>query len=120
MLFYIYGPPASGKTYARQIVEIYINTIFNEKMDNIAPSFIDSNVDNLTYEMIDKKYSKNIRSLLIDNLENTIKYNLEQKKVIIDDIVKSSFDIYKVCRRKADALSELLPFFPRFLIKTYL
>lgn len=128
----LYGPPASGKTVARKIACHLINSTFNERDQNgtnmndeeIFNTFIDTGVDELTYDVIstidENPDKKTVEEVLQDRLKNIIPDNIEdvdyKKRIVrdhIDELVNESFKIYR--RDRADNVSELLYYLSVFL-----
>lgn len=114
----LYGPPASGKSIARKIACHYIKKIYNETLETleIEKSFVDTGVDEITYaiEVNDKKVSDKLKNNL-DAQVTPGEQNVEAIKKYIDNLVSSSFQIYR--ENRADSISELLYYFAVFLGK---
>jgi hypothetical protein len=128
----LYGPPASGKSIARKIACHYIKKIYkNETLMTLdmEKSFVDTGVDEITYEIEvgvqkpderkikPKEDTIKIKQKLLENLNEKIPgdKNKDAIKAKIEELVKSSFEIYKANR--ADAVSELMFYFAVFLGK---
>lgn len=115
---FLYAPPASGKTLAKKVAVDVIKNFYEPDMNHkdIEDSFIDTNVDDLTYE-IETVKGKSVKDLLIENInskfDNTTSQNdkLNYIKNNINDFAKESGKIYFDYRKKADPLSELLHYF---------
>lgn len=115
----LYGPPGSGKSTSRYLSCHLIKKYFKEDLNvnSICTSFIDTGIDDITYEVeID---NIKVRDLLKNNLRKHIKDNIQDKreyvKQHIDELVKTSFEIYR--KHRPDEVSELLFYFSVFLNK---
>jgi hypothetical protein len=116
----LYGPPASGKTLAKKIATQIIKNNFDEQLGNedIFKTFIDSSVDELTYDKLVNGTTTSVIDLLLETLnKKIITENIDKNKLrpFINDIVDDTFKIYK--ENRADSLSELMIFLASFLNK---
>lgn len=117
----LYGPTGSGKTLSRKIACYYIKKLFGETMSytDLESTFVDTGVDEITYEKKNEISNKTVKELLKENLlEKTKNKYIQIDKNIIsefinkltgdefNDIVDSSFKIYK--NNRADAESEAM------------
>jgi len=114
----LYGPPASGKTLGRKIGCHLLQEKYSENInvEQIINTFIDTNVDELTYNT--KIDGKTVRDLLLENVNNLCQDQKCTEKYVHDNIekfVESGFKIYK--QGRADSLSELLFYFSVYLNK---
>jgi len=123
----LYGPPASGKTLARKLSAHIIKKYYEENLEEkyIYSTFIDTNVDKLTYDKIIK--DENIT--VIEKLKKTVKEYFDENKIVLNndnnvdilrghipEIVKRTiYPIY--VKNRADSLSELMIFIASFLNK---
>lgn len=107
----LYGPPASGKTRARDLSYEYLKEYFGE--DNAKDSFIDVGIDEITLDQ--KIDNKSVGLLLKDNLHNIIpgidksKNPEELIKGKIETLARTSQDIYFENRK--DYYSAILLYF---------
>nr|AEX62287.1 hypothetical protein mv_R82 [Moumouvirus Monve] len=117
-LVILYGPPASGKSISRYIACHWIKNLFEEpsNIEDIYKSFIDTGIDDITYETESEK-GKRVIELLKENLNNKLGNDktIENAKRNIEDLASSSWNIYKNYR--PDYVSELLYYFAIFLNK---
>lgn len=120
----LYGPPGSGKTLARKIACYIIKKYYNEEasVEQIEKNFVDTGIDEITYDIVEPTSGKQVRELLIANLKKQLGLG-ENDPLNVDtyfDIIKndpsllgqlasSSFQIYRANRK--DSLSELLYYF---------
>ena len=121
----LFGPPASGKSIAKHIAYNIIKEKFDEKesYDNISKSFIDTNIDDITYSV--ETNNTTVEQLLKDNISKVLpdlenKPEKRQKELVkhkITELVKTSFGIYQSNRKRVDIVSELLYYFSIFLGK---
>lgn len=117
----LYGPPASGKTVARKVACNIINMYFDEtelSPQDIYKTFVDTGVDEITYNVVSTMENNNnrtVQDVLIEN-NNDI---LGQEKTVgnarnkIKELVASSSKIYR--NDRADSVSELMYFLSVFL-----
>lgn len=120
-LVILYGPPASGKSLARKVACHIIKTRFHEELEkqDIFKTFIDTNVDDLTYDAEYMNSGERVLDVLKRNFAQQMgdrganKDDVEDIKQNIDTLAQSSFDIYRAHRQ--DALSELLLYLGAFL-----
>ncbi|AGF84906.1 hypothetical protein QJ854_gp876 [Moumouvirus goulette] len=117
-LVILYGPPASGKSISRYIACHWIKTLFEEpsNIEDIYKSFIDTGIDDITYET-ESETGKRVIELLKENLNDKLggDKTIENAKRNIADLASSSWNIYKNYR--PDYVSELLYYFAIFLNK---
>ncbi|AAV51130.1 hypothetical protein [Acanthamoeba castellanii mimivirus] len=117
-LVILYGPPASGKSISRYIASYWIQELFKEteSIENIYKSFIDTGIDEITYD-IETPTGKRIIDLLKENIDNKLgnDKSIENAKKNISLLASSSWDIYRTNR--PDYVSELLYYFAIFLNK---
>ena len=118
----LYGPPSSGKTLAKKIGCYLIKEHFHESLSeqNILKTFVDSNIDDLTYDRyICNKTKVNCKRLQDKLLEELKKYKIEANipnDTLIDttnitnpkinEYIKLSENIY--FSNRVDTLSELM------------
>lgn len=114
---FLYAPPASGKTLAKKLAFSLIKKFFEKDMEitDIENSFIDTNVDDITYD-VETETGKTVKELLLENINKKVASFSEAEelnyiKKNIDELAKESFNIYYPNRKKADPISELLHYF---------
>lgn len=123
----LYGPPGSGKSLARKIACNIIKKYYNETIteEDIEKIFIDTGIDEITYDVVEPSTNKSTRELLIENLKkqlglemgasidtidkNTYTDKIKNNPELLKKLAQSSFEIYKNNRK--DSLSELLYYF---------
>ena len=124
-LIILYGPPASGKSIARKIACYLIKTFFKETLSykEIWKTFIDTNVDELTYDL-ENESNKSVKDLLLDEYRRKMagKTDQELKDEIacgdnntVNTIADATFKIYK--ENRADSISETIKKMAEFLEK---
>jgi len=122
----LYGPPASGKSMARNIAAHWIKTQMHEEIDEseIVSTFIDTNVDEIVYKLetmdgIDvKEKLTRLSNHIINPLNDGSMTDHDKIKIAkreIDQLVKQSSSIYFSKRTDADIVSEMLRFVAAFL-----
>lgn len=111
-----FGPTGSGKTLARIVACKFIKDYFREEntIEEIKNSFVDTGVDEITYNK--KINNQTVSDRLKENFKNIFGANYEYKnyddfvenidKQKFDDLLKSSYNIYR--KNRADAESETL------------
>jgi hypothetical protein len=120
----LYGPPGSGKSLARKIACHVIKIQYDETAseNEIEKDFIDTGIDEITYDISDPSTGKEVRTLLTENLKKHLLIDKDKQidtNLYLDRIKKdpkllnvlgeSSFQIYKNNRK--DSLSEMLYYF---------
>lgn len=124
----LYGPPASGKSIARNIAVHWIKKQMQENNiseHEIMDTFIDTNVDDIVYkleandgiEIKEKltKISNNIINPFNDSMTDGDKIKIAKKE--INELVRQSSSVYFSKRSDADIISELLYYVAAFLRK---
>jgi len=127
----LYGPPASGKTLAKNIACHIIKKYMEEKISEkeILNTFVDSNIDNLTYdqEIKDEEEQKSndiyitLQKKLLKELQKTkdtlgMKENEEvtpENIVNFNDFIKTYGGLYYINRTQT--LSDLMIFLGSYL-----
>lgn len=125
----LYGPPASGKSFARKLAVSYINKHYENELkpDTIAKTFIDTEVDGIVNDidingtsvkekMLEK--TQNIINpfpeiIMNEGIDKKTKINLAKDR--IDELVKETGSIYFDNRNNGDKVSELFFYIASFL-----
>ncbi|AGC02343.1 hypothetical protein H012_gp106 [Acanthamoeba polyphaga moumouvirus] len=91
-LVILYGPPASGKSISRYIACHWIKNLFEEpsNIEDIYKSFIDTGIDDITYET-ESETGKRVIELLKENLNDKLGNDktVENAKRNIEDLASS-------------------------------
>lgn len=132
----LYGPPASGKSLIRENILLTINKRENENTDNIKTSFIDTQIDEIAYNVIstEKDITKICQQIKLSKDSNDCNKGLENnenitvrdqlqclKKNIIgnselsSDLINCSFNIYD--QGRDNSLSELKIYYGLYMLK---
>jgi hypothetical protein len=125
----LYGPPASGKSFARKLAVSYIKKHYENKLepDTIAKTFIDTEVDSIVSDididgtnvketMLTK--TKNVinpfpDAIIEDDMDRQTKINLAKDR--INELIKETEPIYWKYRKDGDKVSELFYYISAFL-----
>ncbi|BCS83591.1 hypothetical protein QLL95_gp0532 [Cotonvirus japonicus] len=117
-LVILYGPPASGKSISRYVASYMIKDLFAESIpvEEIYKSFIDTGIDEITYET-ETSSNKRIIDLLKENTNEKLGNDktIDNAKKNIAELALSSWNIYKTNR--PDYVSEMLYYFAIYLNK---
>lgn len=135
----MYGPPASGKTPARNIACDKIREIFRESgtIKDIFESFVDTSIDDIVYQTKHKNSNEKMLNVFKKLYETNIQKILsEQKEVVVSDgnyANKENIGLVKLLKQniktfadatykeytdsRNDSVSELLYYFAIFMNK---
>lgn len=111
----LYGPPASGKTVARNIACHLLKTYFEDSksgdISNIVNSFIDTSVDDINSDIVYED-GKTVGSELIKIAKNAEGKSSEM-------LANEAGPIYMKHRKTADTISEMLMYFSSVFNKNF-